>query len=258
MDGAKARAHGDLSDDSAAGVGMNAPAFAENAKGRATRQHTERLFTMRRINSNHFACQSLRIVTFIILLSGWSFGSVGSPDITAWKKYSTEQKTQSIVGFIHCYRTALSSKNAFAQTDITATIRMIDAALAESKDEEIGNLIFEALKKAPRATTDKYAEHWDGPYGFNDGMWWRGADDQDRQAYVQGVFWCAETASGKTIGLSEKSVPAAVQKLNDWYLISDEDWKDPRSGKRADDSVLSAMRQAEIISTVHAGVNTKR
>src|SRR5580700_12036645 len=39
MDGAKAGAHGDLSDDSPARVSINSPAFAQDAKGRATR-HT--------------------------------------------------------------------------------------------------------------------------------------------------------------------------------------------------------------------------
>lgn len=206
--------------------------------------------------SNHFAWQSLKTATFIILLSCWSTGS-SSPVINAWSEYSSEQKTQSIVGFIHCYRTALSSKNAFAQADITVAVRMVDAALPESK-EAIGNLILEALKKASRVKAEKYAEHWGEPYGFNDGMWWRGANDQNRQAYVQGVFWCAETASGKTIGVSDKSVTAAVQKLNVWYLVSDEDWKDPRSGNRADVPVVSAMQKAEIISTVHAEAGNKR
>jgi hypothetical protein len=183
---------------------------------------------------------------------------VGSPGINTWKGYSTEQKTQSLVGFVHCYRTALSSKNAFAQTDLETVIRIVDAALTENKDQSaIGDLILDALKKAPRAKPDKYAEHWQGPYGFTDGMWWRGADDRNRQAYVQGAFWCAETASGRAIGVFEKSVPATVQKLNDWYLVSDEDWKDPRSGKRADVSVLSAMQQVGIISKVHAEAATK-
>jgi hypothetical protein len=38
MDGAKAGAHGDLSDDSPARVSINSPAFAQDAKGRATRR----------------------------------------------------------------------------------------------------------------------------------------------------------------------------------------------------------------------------
>lgn len=164
---------------------------------------------------------------------------------------------QSLVGFIHCYRAALSSKHAFAQTDLEAVVRRVDTTFSANKDQSIGDLILDALKKAPRAKPDKYAEQWQGPYGFTDGMWWRGADDRNRQAYVQGAFWCAETASGKAIGVFEKSVAATVQKLNDWYLVSDKDWNDPRSGKRADVSVLSAMQQVGIISKVHAETGTK-
>jgi hypothetical protein len=209
------------------------------------------------INRAYFVRQCLAIATLVILVSCGSFGSTGFPGIDAWKEYSTEQKTQSIVGFIHGFRTALSSKNAFAQTDLGTVIRMVDAAVTENKDQSIGDLILDALKKAPHAKPDKYAEHWEGPYGFTDGMWWRGADDKNRQAYVQGVFWCAETASRKAISISEKSVPAAVQKLNDWYLVSDEDWKDPRSGKRADVPVVAALQELGIIAKVHAEAATK-
>jgi hypothetical protein len=37
MDGAQAGAQGDLFGDAAEGISMNSPAFAQNAKGRATR-----------------------------------------------------------------------------------------------------------------------------------------------------------------------------------------------------------------------------
>jgi hypothetical protein len=190
-----------------------------------------------------------------VLLSCCSFGAVGG--ITAWKEYSAAQKTQSVVGFIHCYRTLLSNKEAFAQADISVVTRAIDAALTNNRDKNIGTSILEALRNAPHAKPDKYAEHWDGAYGFNDGMWWRGVDDEDREAYVQGVFWCAETPAGKAVALSEKSVTAAVQKLNDWYLVSDDEWKDPRSAKRADVAVLSAMRRIGILSKKHVERGTK-
>ena len=194
---------------------------------------------------------------FIILLLSLSFGKVGTVGNNTWKEYSAEQKTDSIIGFVHCYRTAFSNKDAFAEADIAAVANMIDVALTKNGDEKIGNLVFEALKKAPNAKPDKYAEHSEGPYGFNDGMWWRGADDRSREAYVQGVFWCAETLPGKIVGGSEISVTAAVQKLNNWYLISDEDWKDPRSGKRADVPVLSAMRRLGMISKCHSEAGKK-
>lgn len=212
---------------------------------------------MRRINSGYFAGQCFAIAAFLLVLSCWSFGSTGGTGMSAWKEYSVEQQTQSIVGFIHCYRTGLSDKNAFAQTDLGTVVRMVDGTLTETKDQSIGDLILDALKKAPHAKPNKYAEHWEGPYGFTDGMWWRGADNQNRQAYVQGVFWYAESASGNKITVSEKSVPATVRKLNDWYLVSDEDWKDPRSGKRADVPVVSAMQELGIISKGHAEPPTK-
>jgi hypothetical protein len=218
----------------------------------------ELLFTMRRINRTYLARQSLTVASFLVLLLCRSFADAESGGTQAWKEYSTAQKTQSVVGFIHCYRTAQSSKNAFAQSDIGAVIRMVDAALSDNNPQVTGNLILSALKKAPHVKPDKHAEKWEGPYGFNDGMWWRGADDHDKQAYVQGVFLCAEAASVKGISFFEKSVPAAVQKLNDWYLVSDEDWKDPRSSKRADVPVVVAMQKTGIISHLHSQERRQR
>ena len=209
---------------------------------------------MRQLTRNRFTFHCLSVAA-CVLLSCWPCTAIGDTD--TWKEYSDAQKTQSVVGFIHCYRTFLSSKDSFAQADLSAVTRAIDAALTNNKDKNIGTSILEALKNAPHAKPDKYAEHWDGAYGFNDGMWWRGVDDENREAYVQGVFWCAETPAHKIVALSEKSVTAAVHRLNDWYLVSDDDWKDPRSGKRADIAVLSAMRRIGIFSKKHAEPGTK-
>ena len=148
---------------------------------------------------------------------------------------------------MHRYRTASPNKNAFAQSDDTETIRTIDQAVSGGREELVGNSILQALKKAPRAKPDIHAEHWSGPYGFASGLWWRGLDDQDRQAYVQGVFWCAEIASNVVVSVPEKSVQEAVKKLNDWYVISDEDWKDTRSNARVDVPVVLAMQWSDII-----------
>lgn len=213
---------------------------------------------MPQINRSSFSQRHFATVILLTLASCRSFGNTRNVDVDAWIKFSTGQKSQSLVGFIHCYRTALPSKDAFGRTDIGTVIHIVDAALAQNEDQPIGDLILQALKRAPHAKVDTYAEHWQGIYGFNDGMWWRGADDKERQAYLQGVLWCAETAPGKSISVTTKSVPAMIQKLDDWYLISDEDWKDPRSNKRADVPVFSAMEEMGIILHIQSNADKPR
>ena len=96
------------------------------------------------------------MTTFFVLLF-LPFGSAVTLGNNVWKEYSAEQKTQAIVGFVHCYRTALSNKEAFAQADITTAAHTIDVALAKNGDKNIGNFILEALKKAPSAMPERYA-----------------------------------------------------------------------------------------------------
>lgn len=198
---------------------------------------------MRQINEKRF----LLCITFLLLLPSCTVGSA-STDFSIWNAYSAEQKKMSIAGFVHCYRTVSSSNNAFAESDDTVAARMVDEATKSAKEGLVGQLILQSLKKAPRAKADVHAEHWPGPYGFASGMWWRNLDDQNREAYVQGVFWCAETSGGVAVSVNEKSVHEAVKKLNDWYVVSDEDWKDPRSNTRVDVPVVLAMERNEILS----------
>jgi hypothetical protein len=153
-----------------------------------------------------------------------------------------------IAGFVHCYRSASSHKDAFTQSDDTAAIRMIDKTIKGGKDTPLGNLILQALNTAPNAKPDVHAEHWSGPYGFASGLWWRQISDQDRQAYVQGVFWCTEEVDYVKVITHSNSVQLAVKQLNDWYVISDEDWKDPRSNAHVDVPVVLAMQTTGIIS----------
>lgn len=98
--------------------------------------------------------------------------------------------------------------------------------------------MLKAMKDVPPAAPDSHAEHG----SVSDGMLWRGLIDQEKQAYVQGVFWCAQIANGKAT-ISPQSIQQIVQKLNDWYVVSDDDWKDPRSNARVDVPVISALQQ---------------
>lgn len=183
----------------------------------------------------------------MLLVSLRAFGAVGTVDRDTWKGYTAEQKELAIAGFLHCYRTASSHDSAFAQTNVATVIRIVNET-QEAESTTFGSLIFQALKKAPNAKPDVHAEHWSGAYGFSTGLWWRGLEKPGREAYVQGVFWCAETAANVSVTMPGQSVPEAVHKLNDWYVVSDDDWKDPRSNARVDVPVAVAMQRTGIVS----------
>lgn len=203
---------------------------------------------MHQINRNRWLRRYFLWATiFMLLVTLRAFGSVRTVDRDAWKGYTPEQKEMAIAGFLHCYRAASSRNYAFAQTDVASVIRIVNET-EEAEGTMFGSVILEALKKAPNAKPDVHAEHWSGPYGFSTGLWWRGLENPDREAYVQGVFWCAGVAASVSVTIPGHSVPEAVHKLDDWYVVSDDDWKDPRSNARVDVPVVVAMQRTEIVS----------
>ncbi len=210
--------------------------------------HMERLSIMRILNNISFLPRLMWAVLLILMALPFTHGESNSGDFDVWHRYSTEQQKMSIAGFVHGYRSVSLHKDAFSESEDIATIKMIDQAAMIGKDAQIGRLILQALKKAPDTKPDVHAEQWSGPYGFATGLWWRQIPDQDRQAYVQGVFWSTEVVDGVKVFAPDMSVQLAVKQLNDWYVISDEDWKDPRSNARVDVPVVLAMQTSGIIS----------
>lgn len=203
---------------------------------------------MRQINRNRLSRRCLLWATaFALLLPLRGIATVHTLDRGTWKRYTQAQKELAIAGFVHCYRAATSLKDAFARKDVAAVIRIVNGP-EKGEGTTFGSLILQALKDAPGTKPDVHAEHWSAPYGFASGLWWRGLEDLDRKAYVQGVFWCAETAPTIAVTVRGQSVARAVCRLNKWYVVSDDDWKNPLSNARVDVPVIVAMKQMEIIS----------
>lgn len=198
---------------------------------------------MRRINRSFYIYETLTLL--VLLLSFSAFGSEAGYAQNLWSSYTSGEKQLAIAGFADCVRTQSSSKSAFANTDLVSVVRFVDDT-AKSSDLPFANLILEALQKAPVAKPDPHAEHWSGPTGFHSGLWWRGVEDGERLAYVQGIVWCTQ-ASGISARVADTSSQATVAKLNNWYVITDDDWKDPRSNARVDVPVISALQKIEVL-----------
>jgi hypothetical protein len=208
----------------------------------------ERLFTMHPINKHRLVCKAPATIAFILLVVWCALGSTATAsDRDIWKNYTPEQKQLAIAGFTDCYRSVSANKEAFTKTDMVTAVRLVDEASSGAGEASFGSLILQSVKKAPVAKPDAHAEHWEGPTGFHTGLWWRGIEDPERQAYLQGVFWCTEVSNGIATVASQESVQQAVAKLNDWYVISDDGWKDPRSNARVDASAISALQRVEIL-----------
>ena len=198
---------------------------------------------MRLINRNVFLYDTLALVTFVSLLS--AFGSGIAYGQGPWDGYTPAEKQLAIAGFTDCYRSQSSNKYAFASSNLDVAVRLVDES-PKSNGLPFASLILQALQKAPVAKADPHAEHWNGPTGFHSGLWWRGVESGDRQAYVQGVVWCTQ-APGVSARMAETSSQTIVAKLNDWYVITDDDWKDPRSNARVDVPVVSALQKIEVL-----------
>lgn len=185
-------------------------------------------------------CVATLLVSFAV-----ASAAISARDI--WMGYTPEQKELAIAGFTDCYRSASSSEKAFARTNMAAAARIIDETSGKTDEPPFATVILRSIRKAPTVKPDAHGEHWEGPTGFHSGLWWRGINNPDRRAYVQGAFWCAQVLGVDTISAPKEEVEQAVTKLNDWYVISDEDWKDPRSNARVDISVISALQKIEIL-----------
>jgi hypothetical protein len=130
-------------------------------------------------------------------------------------------------------------------TNLSSTVSFIDGS-AKSDGVPFASLILRALEKAPAAEPDPHGEHYDGPTGFHSGLWWRGVGNSERGVYVQGIVWCTQ-APGVSARMRDISTEAIVKKLNDWYVVNDDDWKDHRSNARVDVPVISALQKMEVL-----------
>lgn len=189
---------------------------------------------------------STSFILFAVLAS-WmlphiAYGESSNRDI--WKGFSVEQKRYALFGFIDCHRLLFPRANASMYNADERVYGEVDKLAADNSDAPMGKLILDAMGKTPAAAPDSHAEHG----SVDDGMLWRGLIEREKEAYVQGVFWCAETAPATTVSLPQKSASGAVKTLDDWYVVSDDDWKDPRSNARVDVPVAVAMERTGILS----------
>jgi hypothetical protein len=198
---------------------------------------------MRLISRSISTSGLLGLVTLVFLLnlSGGGIAYGQSP----WDGYTPTEKQMAIAGFTDCYRSQSSNKNAFVDTDLISAIRVIDES-AKANGLPFANVILRSLEKSPLTKPDPHGERWDGPTGFHTGLWWRGVENSERQAYIQGIVWCIQ-APGVSARMMNASSEAIVMKLNDWYVVTDDDWKDPRSKARVDISVIAALQKIEIL-----------
>jgi hypothetical protein len=206
---------------------------------------------MRLTNRTISVCSKLRLIAFTLMLA--AFGSAVAYGQRPWDGYTPAAKQLAIAGFTDCYRSQSSSKKAFMNTNIGSTVSLIDGT-AKSDGVAFASLILRALEKAPAAEPDPHGEHFDGSTGFHSGLWWRGVENGERVAYVQGIVWCTQ-APGVSVRMRDISTEATVKKLNDWYVVDDDDWKDPRSNARVDVSVISALQKLEVLN--FPGAKTK-
>ena len=158
-----------------------------------------------------------------------------------WRSLSTAQKRYAFFGFIDCHKRSFPPTNAIRYNADDRTFKQADE-LADKSAKSMGEIMLDAMTEVPPADPDTHAEHG----SVDDGMLWRGLIDQEKQAYVQGVFWCAQISNGKAT-IPQQSIQPVVQKLNDWYVVSDDDWKDPRSNARVDVPVISALQQIGVL-----------
>jgi hypothetical protein len=204
--------------------------------------HTEQSSTMRRVSNTSTLFFLFAALVFWIMPHS-AHGESSKSDHDIWKTFSLGQKRYALFGFIDCHKRLFQPPNATRYNADDRTFRRVDE-LSEKSTKPMGELILEAMKGISPAPPDVHAEHG----SVDDGMLWRGLIEQEKQAYVQGVFWCAVNIPATKIRPVGKSVGTAVKALDDWYVVSDDDWKDPRSNTRVNVPGIVAMQRTEIIS----------
>jgi hypothetical protein len=212
---------------------------------------------MHPINRHHFVPKAFAMIALMLSLAQCATGEGTTFDRDIWRRYTPDQKKLALAGFTDCYRSVLPNKGAFARSDVFAAIRLIDEASHKDENLSFGSLILQSVKQAPSVKPDTHAEHWEGPTGFHSGLWWRGIENPDREAYVQGAFWCVQVINAAEIVNSHEPILQAVERLNNWYVISDDDWKDPRSNARVDVSVISALERVGVLRIKKTKAATK-
>jgi len=208
---------------------------------------------MHPINKNRFFANVVALIAFALMLAQSALGNTSTSDRGVWQGYSQEQKQLVVAGFADCYRSVSGEKEAFALSDLIAAGHLVDEALSRAEENQFGEIVLQSLKNAPIVKPDAHAEHWNGPTGFHSGLWWRGIENRDRQSYVQGVMWCAKVLNTATISVPGISVQQIIERLNEWYVISDDDWKDSRSNARVDVSIISALQRIGVLHTKRGG-----
>ena len=197
------------------------------------------------MNRNTLAKLRLGLVVMLCLI-GSNFAYGQSP----WLGYTPAQKQLVIAGFTDCYRSQSSDKRAYAGRDLAGAVRLVDAA-TNSGNLSLPSLIIQSVQKAPKSKTDPHGEYWSGSTGFHSGLWWRGIKDGERKAYVQGIVWCSQ-APRVSAQIPDTPSQVIVSELNDWYVVSDDDWKDPRSNARVDVPVISVLEKIGILNVKRA------
>lgn len=206
----------------------------------------EIFYIMRQINHTFIALKVVLLTIIILSASSLVYGQA-TADTTVWRGYSVEQKQLAVLGFTDCYRSASVNSKMFIDRDIQEVLRLIDNSINRDNKNSLKNIIINSVKKAPSIKVNEQGERWEGPVGFHSGLWWRGIDDKKRQAYIQGVYWFAENNHLLVITSPKKSIRQVVEALNEWYIVSDDEWKDPRSNERVDLSVISALDKTHLL-----------
>ena len=201
---------------------------------------------MRQINDIYNIIKSAVLIIIILSAPSLVCGEA-IVDSAIWRGYSNEQKQLAVLGFTDCYRSLSDNLNIFIDCDLKEAIRLVDDSLNHEDKESLKNLILRSVKAAPTIKPNEQEERWEGPSGFHSGLWWRGIDDKKRQAYIQGVFWCAQNNRLIDIANPKKSIRQVVEALNEWYVVSDDEWKDPRVNKRVDISVITALDKVHLL-----------
>ncbi len=201
---------------------------------------------MRQIN-HAFNYLKYALISIIFLSTSSLVYGQATADVTIWRGYNATQKQLAVLGFTDCYRSVSVNSKKFIDRDLQEVLRLIDNSLNYDNKNLLNNIIMNSVKKAPSIKPNEQGERWEGPVGFHSGLWWRGIDDKERQAYIQGVFWFAENNHHILIISPKKLIQQVVEALNEWYVVSDDEWKDPRSNERVDLPVISALEKTHLL-----------
>jgi hypothetical protein len=121
-------------------------------------------------------------------------------DGTWWASVNKARQLGFVSGYYDCYRYDLRQrvKSNGSYEEWQEAVTQNYAQLRYNLDSLVPFVLRQVFRTYRRKTpVIQGGERWTEPHGFFDGMWWRGATEDEQVGFVEGYIWCRSREATK-------------------------------------------------------------